>query len=59
MAVLATSPLCMLASPRFPPNTMAEAVAHIRANPGEVHYGSSGPGSIGQQLSDDRGRPLG
>ena len=47
VALLATSPLCILAAPSFPPNTMAEAVAHIRSNPGMVHYGSSGPGSIG------------
>jgi tripartite-type tricarboxylate transporter receptor subunit TctC len=37
----------MLAAPSFAPNTMAEAVAFIRANPGRVHYGSAGPGSIG------------
>ncbi|MBR0646758.1 tripartite tricarboxylate transporter substrate-binding protein [Plastoroseomonas hellenica] len=47
VALLATAPLVMLASPDFPPNTMAEAVAHIRANPGKIDYGSAGPGSIG------------
>lgn len=47
ISLVATSPLCLLASPSFPPNTTAEAIAHIRAHPGEVHYGSSGPGSIG------------
>jgi tripartite-type tricarboxylate transporter receptor subunit TctC len=47
VSLVATSPLCILASPSFPPNTTAEAVAYIRAHPGEVHYGSSGPGSIG------------
>ncbi|MDB5412111.1 MAG: Tripartite-type tricarboxylate transporter, receptor component TctC [Rubritepida sp.] len=47
VALLATAPLCMLSSPGFAPNTMGEAIAFIRAHPGEVHYGSSGPGSIG------------
>ncbi len=47
VALLATARLVMLASPTFPPNTAAEAVAHIRARPGEVNYGSAGPGSIG------------
>jgi tripartite-type tricarboxylate transporter receptor subunit TctC len=47
VALLASAPLVMLASPAFAPNTMAEAVAFIRANPGRVHYGSAGPGSIG------------
>jgi tripartite-type tricarboxylate transporter receptor subunit TctC len=46
-ALLASAPLVMLAAPSFAPNTMAEAVAFIRANPGRVHYGSAGPGSIG------------
>jgi tripartite-type tricarboxylate transporter receptor subunit TctC len=47
LALLATAPLVMLASPDFPPNTMAEAVAYIRAHPGTVDYGSAGIGSIG------------
>jgi tripartite-type tricarboxylate transporter receptor subunit TctC len=47
VALLATAPLCMVASHAFPPNTMAEAIAYIRARPGKVHYGSGGPGSIG------------
>jgi tripartite-type tricarboxylate transporter receptor subunit TctC len=47
LALLATAPLVMLASPDFPPNTMAEAVAYIRARPGTVDYGSAGIGSIG------------
>lgn len=47
VSVLATAPLVMLAAPSFLPNTMAEAVAFIRAHPGTVNYGSAGPGSIG------------
>ena len=47
VALLASAPLVMLAAPSFAPNTMAEAVTFIRANPGRVHYGSAGPGSIG------------
>lgn len=47
VALLASAPLVMLAAPSFAPNTMAEAVSFIRANPGRVHYGSAGPGSIG------------
>lgn len=47
VALLASAPLVMLAAPGFPPNTLAEAAAFIRANPGRVHYGSAGPGSIG------------
>jgi tripartite-type tricarboxylate transporter receptor subunit TctC len=47
IALIATAPLVILSSPGFPPNTMAEAIAYIRANPGKVDYGSAGIGSIG------------
>ncbi|PZW41387.1 tripartite-type tricarboxylate transporter receptor subunit TctC [Humitalea rosea] len=47
VALLATAPLVMLGAPDWAPNTMAEAIAFIRANPGKVDYGSAGPGSIG------------
>jgi tripartite-type tricarboxylate transporter receptor subunit TctC len=46
VAILATAPLIALATPSFPANTLAEAIAYIRANPDKVDYGSSGPGSI-------------
>lgn len=47
VALLATAPLVMLGAPDWAPNSMAEAIAFIRANPGKVDYGSAGPGSIG------------
>jgi len=30
----------------LPVNTLAELIAHLKANPGKVNYGSAGPGSI-------------
>ncbi|SHI67363.1 Tripartite-type tricarboxylate transporter, receptor component TctC [Roseomonas rosea] len=47
VGLLATAPLVMLSGPDFPPGTMAEAIAYIRARPGKVDYGSAGMGSIG------------
>lgn len=47
VALLATAPLCVLAAPGFPPNDLGEAVAFIRARPGQVHYGSSGRAASG------------
>lgn len=46
VALLATAPLLVLGAPDFPPNTLAEAIRYIRANPDMVDYGSAGPGSI-------------
>lgn len=48
VAMLAVAPLVVLAAPSFPPNNLTELLAHLRANPGKVDYGSAGPGSINQ-----------
>jgi len=48
VAMLASAPLVVLAAPSFPPGSLAELVAYLRANPGKVDYGSAGPGSINQ-----------
>ena len=46
VALLATAPLIVLGAPDFPPGTLAELVAYVRANPDRVDYASAGPGSI-------------
>jgi tripartite-type tricarboxylate transporter receptor subunit TctC len=46
VAMLASAPLVVLAAPSFAPNTLAELVSYLKANPGKVDYGSAGPGSI-------------
>ncbi|MCK8788036.1 tripartite tricarboxylate transporter substrate-binding protein [Roseomonas sp. NAR14] len=46
VAVLADAPLVVLGAPGFPPDTLAALVAYVRAHPGQVDYGSAGPGSI-------------
>ena len=38
-------PLVMIANPMFPPNTVAELIAHAKANPGKINFGSFGTGS--------------
>jgi tripartite-type tricarboxylate transporter receptor subunit TctC len=35
-------PLLLVASPSFPPNTLAELIAYTKANPGKVNYSSFG-----------------
>ncbi len=40
-----SSPFGLLLHPSVPAKTVKEFVAHARANPGKLRYGSSGPGS--------------
>jgi tripartite-type tricarboxylate transporter receptor subunit TctC len=40
-----TTPNILIATPKFPANTVAELVAHAKKNPGKVSFVSSGTGS--------------
>jgi tripartite-type tricarboxylate transporter receptor subunit TctC len=42
---LASSPLVLVVHPSFPPKTVKELIAFLKARPGEINYGSSGNGS--------------
>ncbi len=46
MAILARAPLFLAVHPKIEANTLAEFIAHVRANPGKLNYGSSGVGSV-------------
>jgi tripartite-type tricarboxylate transporter receptor subunit TctC len=46
ITLLIASPLGLLLHPAVPAKTVKELVAHARANPGKLNYGSSGAGSI-------------
>jgi tripartite-type tricarboxylate transporter receptor subunit TctC len=39
--------IVLVAHPSFPPNTLAEVIAHARAKPGELDFTSSGPRGVG------------
>jgi tripartite-type tricarboxylate transporter receptor subunit TctC len=45
IAMLARAPLFLAVHPKVPAATMAEFIAHARARPGQLTYGSSGFGS--------------
>ena len=45
VAMLYASPMFLIASPDLPVNTLAEAIAYAKANPGKATYGSGGSGS--------------
>ena len=46
ITLLIASPLGLLLHPTVPARNVKELVAHARANPGKLNYGSSGAGSI-------------
>ena len=45
VTLLAEGPLVMSLHPSFPPRTVKEFIAFLKARPGEINYGSSGNGS--------------
>ncbi len=44
---LAEEALVVMTSRDLPPSTFPELIAYLKANPGKVHYGSAGVGSLG------------
>jgi tripartite-type tricarboxylate transporter receptor subunit TctC len=44
ITVAVSVPLFLVANPSFPPNTVKELIAYVKANPGKVNFGSGGPG---------------
>jgi len=45
VAMLWVSPMFLVAAPDLPVNSFAEAIAHVKAHPGKMTYGSGGSGS--------------
>ena len=45
VAMLYASPMFLVTAPDLPVNTLAEAIAYAKANPGKATYGSGGSGS--------------
>ena len=43
--LVATTPLIVV-HPNFPANNLAEFIAHVRANPGKIHYGTPGVATV-------------
>lgn len=45
VAMIATNPQVMLSKNDVPAKTLADLIAHVKANPGKVSYGTGGPGT--------------
>jgi tripartite-type tricarboxylate transporter receptor subunit TctC len=52
VSVIATYPAILLGRPDLPANNTAELLAHARANPGQINYGSQGKGQIGHLTAE-------
>jgi tripartite-type tricarboxylate transporter receptor subunit TctC len=50
VALLATAAYMLVSGPSFPPNSVAELIAHAKANPGAVTYASAGNGTLNHLL---------
>jgi putative tricarboxylic transport membrane protein len=46
ISIVATTPFVIAVGGAFPTNNLAELVAYVKSKPGELTYGSAGPGSL-------------
>jgi tripartite-type tricarboxylate transporter receptor subunit TctC len=46
ITILASAPGVLVAAKNFPPNTVKEFIAYVKANPGKVNFASPGSGSL-------------
>ena len=59
VAMIATNPQVMLSKNDVPAKTLKELVAHVKANPGKVSYGTGGPGTPSHVMAVYFGNQIG
>jgi tripartite-type tricarboxylate transporter receptor subunit TctC len=61
IGIIANSPISIAVNPSVPAKNLAELIAHIRANPGKISYGSPGIGTFtnlaGEMFKQAAGTP--
>jgi tripartite-type tricarboxylate transporter receptor subunit TctC len=53
ISLLARLPFVLAVHPSVPANTVRELVAHAKANPGKLNFGSTGPGTLSHLATED------
>jgi tripartite-type tricarboxylate transporter receptor subunit TctC len=51
IAVMAMSPFVLTVRTEFPANTLAEFISYVKSKPGQLTFGSAGPGSLSHLAS--------
>jgi tripartite-type tricarboxylate transporter receptor subunit TctC len=46
ISIIATSPFVLTVRTEFPANTLGDFISYVKAKPGQLTYGSGGPGSL-------------
>lgn len=59
VSLVGTTPLVMTASAKLPVKTVQELIAYAKANPGKVHFGSSGIGAAAHLTTESFKRRVG
>jgi tripartite-type tricarboxylate transporter receptor subunit TctC len=59
VSLVTETPSILIASMKFPPNTLAETIAYVKAHPGKVNFASAGSGSADRLLLEKFRKELG
>ena len=55
VAMIASNPEVIVSNPSFPAKNLKELIAYVKANPGNVSYGTGGPGTPAHVMAVDFG----
>jgi tripartite-type tricarboxylate transporter receptor subunit TctC len=59
VGMIASNPEVIVVNPKVPAKTLKEFVAYVKANPGNVSYGTGGPGTPSHVMAVDFGTRVG
>jgi tripartite-type tricarboxylate transporter receptor subunit TctC len=59
ISVVAETPGILVASPKFPPNSLKEMIAYVKARPGKINYAAAGISTLNTLEMEQFGRTAG